>query len=641
MPPPPSEDPARIEPPLDEAALRRAILDGAAHAIISTDPQGVIRTFNPAAERLLGYPAEDVVGRATPALFHEPEEVLRRAQALSQELGREVTPGFEAFVAKARLGLADQQEWTYLRKDGTRVPVSLSVSAIRSADGALAGFMGIAEDLTRAKADRAEADRLLRDLEHQKAALDAAAMISVTNALGTILEVNARFCARSGYGPSELIGQSHRLVNSAFHPPAFFKDLWDTVLTGRVWRGEIRNRAKGGRFYWVDTTVAPLMDRQGWPTKFLALQFDITPRKAAEEALRRSEQGLARAQAIAHLGNWDWDMTTGRIDWSDEIFRIFGLEPQQFSPTYDGFMAAVHPEDRAMVAEAVEQAVQGGATYLVEHRVLLPDGREHVVVERGEVYRDPDGKPIRMVGTVQDITERKAVDRMKREFLATVSHELRTPMTAIRGSLGLLAGGVGGPLPEMAQELVATAQKNADRLLRLINDLLDLEKVESGRMDFDLRPQPVHPILLQALEDLRDYALGYGVSCALEEEDPTLRVARASVDEGRLLQVLGNLMSNAIKFSPPGERVRLRLTRRDAWLRVEVENAGPEIPPHFMDRIFQKFAQADGSDRRQRGGTGLGLSITKALVEHMGGTIGFASASGRTRFFFELREVLP
>jgi len=625
---------------LEEAGFRRALLDGAGHAIISTDPGGLIRTFNPAAERLLGYRSEEVVGQATPAIFHEPEEVERRAQELSRELDRPVAPGFEAFVAKARLGQADQNEWTYVRKDGGRVPVSLSVSAIRNPGGLLTGFMGLAVDITREKADRAEVARLLRDLEHQKAALDAAAMISVTDAQGLILDVNARFCALSGYGPTELVGQSHHIVNSGHHPPSFFKELWDTVLGGHVWRGEIRNRAKEGRIYWVDATIAPLLDGQGWPTKFLALQFDITARKEAEEALRRSEEGLARAQAIAHLGNWDWDMLTGRIAWSAEIFRITGLDPRQFTPTYEGFMNLVHPDDRPRVGEAVEQAVREGRGYGVEHRLIRPDGSERVVTERGEAYHDAEGRPIRMVGTVQDVTERRAVDRLKREFLATVSHELRTPMTAIKGSLGLLAGGVGGELPEVARELVGTAQKNADRLLHLINDLLDLEKVESGRMAFDLRPLRIQPILLQALDDLRDYALGFGVSCGLEEGDPALRTARASVDEGRLQQVLGNLISNAVKFSPPGERVRLRLARRGAWLRIEVENAGPEIPAAFMDRIFQKFAQADGSDRRQRGGTGLGLSIAKALVERMGGTIGFDSKPGRTVFCFELPEVI-
>lgn len=186
---------------------------------------------------------------------------------------------------------------------------------------------------------------------------------------------------------------------------------------------------------------------------------------------------------------------------------------------------------------------------------------------------------------------------------------------------------------------MATAQKNADRLLHLINDILDLEKAESGRQAFDLRPRPLWPILGQALADLRDYARGFEVACGLEPAVPDLEGALAAVDEGRLLQVLANLLSNAIKFSPPGERVRLRLLRTGTRLRVEVANRGPEIPHAFRERIFGKFAQADGSDSRQRGGTGLGLSIAKALVEGMGGTIGFTSEAGDTVFFFEFPEV--
>ncbi len=625
----------------EEAAFRRALLDGAGQAIISTDPDGLIRTFNPAAERLLGYRAGELVGRATPEAFHDPQEVARRAEALARELGRPVPPGFEAFVAKARLGLADQNEWTYLHRDGLRIPVSLTVSAIRDPAGALTGFMGIAVDIRREKADRAELTRVLRDHEHLRAAIDAAAMISVTDAEGRIEEVNPRFCAFAGYSPSELVGQPHRLVNSGHHPPAFFQALWETILAGRVWRGEILNRAKGGRLYWVDATIAPLLDRQGWPTRFLALQFDITARKQAEAALQASEEGLARAQAIAHLGSWDWDIGSNRILWSDEAFRIFGHAPGSFEPTYDRFLAALLPQDRPRVQEAVRRCLEDREPYRIEHRVLRPDGTERLVEEVGEVTRDEAGRPVRMVGTVHDLTERQAVERLKREFVATVSHELRTPMTAIQGSLGLLAGGVGGPLAGTAHELVDTARKNADRLLRLINDILDLESVETGRLAIELRELHLLPLLPRALEGLRDYAQGYGIACDLVLDGTGLEEARVRADEGRILQVLDNLLGNAIKFSPPGARVALRMARRDSRLRVEVENGGPEIPAVFRDRIFQKFAQADGSDRRARGGTGLGLSIAKALVERMGGTIGFSSEPGRTIFFFELPEACP
>jgi signal transduction histidine kinase len=230
-------------------------------------------------------------------------------------------------------------------------------------------------------------------------------------------------------------------------------------------------------------------------------------------------------------------------------------------------------------------------------------------------------------------------ERMKNEFVSTVSHELRTPLTSIRGSLALLAGGVAGPLAPPVAEMVGIAHKNSERLLRLINDILDLDKVESGRLDVCLEPVELAPLLAQAVEAHRGYADTYGVRVELALEAPG---ARARVDVDRLGQVVANLLSNAIKFSPRGERVTVRLSREGSRLRVGVEDRGPGVPDAFRARIFQRFAQADGSDARKRSGTGLGLSIARALVERQGGTLDFTSAPGAgSTFWFDLPEWHP
>ncbi|QSQ21631.1 GAF domain-containing sensor histidine kinase [Pyxidicoccus parkwayensis] len=229
--------------------------------------------------------------------------------------------------------------------------------------------------------------------------------------------------------------------------------------------------------------------------------------------------------------------------------------------------------------------------------------------------------------------------RLKNEFVSTVSHELRTPLTSIRGSLGLLAGGVAGPLSEPVAEMVGIAHKNSDRLIRLINDILDLDKMEAGKLDLHLETAELAPLLLHAADAHRGYASEYGVRVEVELEAPG---ARARVDADRLAQVLANLLSNALKFSPRGEAVTLRLVRRDGALRVSVQDRGPGVPDGFRARIFQKFAQADGSDTRRRGGTGLGLSIARSLVERLGGALDFSSAPGAgTTFWFDLPECPP
>ena len=235
---------------------------------------------------------------------------------------------------------------------------------------------------------------------------------------------------------------------------------------------------------------------------------------------------------------------------------------------------------------------------------------------------------------VRDITERKKLDRLKNEFISTVSHELRTPLTSIRGALGLIAGGAVGEVPVKARELVDIACNNSDRLVRLINDILDIEKIESGRMKFCCEPLAMDAAARQAIEAVTDFGRQHGVDYVLDVTGETLIVKG---DPDRMQQVLINLLSNAAKFSPAGAAVKVRVSRNTHWVRVDVADQGPGIDDEFKNRIFQKFAQADASDARQKGGTGLGLSICKAIVEQHGGTIGYTTATlAGTVFYFEL-----
>jgi PAS domain S-box-containing protein len=239
-----------------------------------------------------------------------------------------------------------------------------------------------------------------------------------------------------------------------------------------------------------------------------------------------------------------------------------------------------------------------------------------------------------VTGTMIDVTDLRLAERMKREFTSTVSHELRTPLTSITGAIGLLNGGTAGALPEAARKLVAIADKNAQRLRVLIDDLLDMEKLLAGRLPFAFQNLELRTLLEQALSEHQPFADNHGVRLTLADHADQTQVR---TDPGRFQQVLSNLLSNAVKFSPEGGEVVVTAHFVAQAVRIEVRDRGLGIDPQFHPQVFQRFAQADASDTRRRGGTGLGLAIARELVEQMHGHIGFESTPGNgATFWFEL-----
>ena len=287
--------------------LQEAMLNSAAHAIISVTTEGLIRSFNPAAERLLGYAAAELVGKQTPAVIHDLEEVAARAKEFGTELGVKLEPGFEVFVIKSSRGLPNEHEWTYIRKDGTRVPVWLSITAWKDDAGGLTGYLGMAIDIAARKQAEAElikaretAEHALHEVGFQKSALDQHAIVSVTDMAGRILYANDRFCAISGYSREELLGQNHRIVNSAHHPAPFWKEMWHTIARGDTWAGEICNRTKAGSIYWVKATIVPFRDARGNVEQYVAIRTDITEQKKREEeliVLREAAEAATQAKS--------------------------------------------------------------------------------------------------------------------------------------------------------------------------------------------------------------------------------------------------------------------------------------------------------------------------------------------------------
>lgn len=272
-------------------------------------------------------------------------------------------------------------------------------------------------------------------------------------------------------------------------------------------------------------------------------------------------------------------------------------------------------------------------SYLTKQGVLIP------VMLTATPILDNCDELTGFLGIAQDITERKRIEKMKNEFISTVSHELRTPLTSVSGALSLALSGKLGDIPEKATKLLNTAHRNSERLAHLINDLLDIEKITAGQTNFDMQVQPIMPILEQAVEENQDYGTKRRVQLALTSE---LTQERVKFDKQRLIQVMANLLSNAIKYSPDDCTVTVQATSNNTEVTVSVIDKGPGIPDDFQSEIFQRFAQADSSDTRQKGGTGLGLAITQELLTRMGGTIGFDTTEGEgTCFYFKLPSIAP
>ncbi|MCQ2041934.1 PAS domain S-box-containing protein [Stutzerimonas kunmingensis] len=355
--------------------------------------------------------------------------------------------------------------------------------------------------------------------------------------------------------------------------------------------------------------------------------------------LRLSEERLSLALKGSNDGLWDLDLEAGSMFASPRAWEMLGYRPNELTCDLKLWERLTVAEDLAQQKARLAQTMLSNVDHFTtELRLQHKHGHVVPVLLRGHIQRDPQGMAQRISGTLMDLTERKRVEQMKNDFVSTVSHELRTPLTSISGALGLIVGGALGAAPPAMQQMLEIAYRNSLRLGHLINDLLDMEKIAAGKMSFELREHSLGDLLEESLASNQALCEQHGVRCTLEHPADVL----VWVDGLRLQQVLGNFLSNAVKFTPEGGEIRLHSSLRGTKVRISVTDQGPGIPEAFRSRVFEKFAQADASDSRQKSGTGLGLAITKELIERMGGTVGFDCVPGQgTTFWCELPIQIP
>jgi PAS domain S-box-containing protein len=493
---------------LKAGALQDAIFNSAYFSSIATDEKGVIQIFNVGAERMLGYTALDVVNRITPADISDPQELITRAAALSLELDTQITPGFEALVFKASRGIEDIYELTYFRKDGSRFPAIVSVTALRDAEEDIIGYLLIGTDNTARKqveAAQAQLDQRLRDQQFYTRSLIESNIdaLMATDPLGVITDVNEQMCALTGRSREELIG-------------TLFKN------------------------YFTDP-------------------------QRAEEAITL----VLREKKVT-----DYELTARR-----------------------------------------------------------KNGSETVVSYNAATFYDRDEKLQGVFAAARDVTERKRFEqslqeanRMKSEFLANMSHELRTPLNGIIGFSEFLIDEKAGKVSAKQTEYLGDILSSGRHLLQLINDVLDLSKVEAGKME--LLPEKF--VLPKAIEEVCSVisSLARKKNIAIRREIAP-SIENVTLDQQKFKQVLSNLLSNAVKFTEDGGRVEILASPYEPnCLRFQVRDTGIGIKAEDFEKLFVEFEQVDSSLARRYQGTGLGLALTKKIVEFQKGTITIESEPG-------------
>ena len=637
---------------LKAGALQSAIFNSANFSSIATDAKGVIQIFNVGAERMLGYTAAEVMNKITPADISDPQELIARAKALSIELGTPITPGFEALVFKASRGIEDIYELTYIRKDGSRFPAVVSVTALRDAQDAIIGYLLIGTELKAGALQSA----IFNSANFSSIATDAKGVIQIFNVgaermLGyAAADVMNKITPADISDPQELIARAKALSVELGTPitPGF------EALVFKASRGiediyELTYIRKDGSRFPAVVSVTALRDAQGAIIGYLLIGTDNTARKQVEAEQKKLDQRLRDQQFYTRSlieSNIDALMTTdpsGIItDVNKQMEALTGCTRDELigAPFKDYF---TDPE-RAEAGIKLVLSEKKVTDY--ELTACARDGKQTVVSYNATTFYDRDRKLQGVFAAARDVTERKRVEaelrqakaaaesasQTKSDFLASMSHEIRTPMNAIIGIADLLAK---TPLSPEQNKYVQIFRRAGDNLLHLINDILDLSKVEASQLELERTGFSLNDLLEKVTEmvAVRAHEKGLALVCEIAPKVPTDLVG----DPTRLRQVLLNLLGNAIKFTESGE-VALRVTP-DAdssvpgALRFTISDTGIGIPGEKLGTVFERFTQADSSTTRRYGGSGLGLTISKRLVELMGGRIWVESGVGKGSVF--------
>ena len=482
-------------------------------------------------------------------------------------------------------------------------------------------------------------------------AIDQHAIVSATDEHGTIVEVNDKFCAISGYSREELIGRNHRIVKSDVHPDSLFQNMWATITSGRVWQGTVCNRKKEGGYYWVEATIVPIMDEQGRSWRYVSIRTDITALKQAHEQLERE---LGRTQALLealgegvfgvdHQGLCTFINPAALAMLGYEQDDVLGKDSHKLLRcTVD--LSSHLPEGECPVCDTLTDGIsrktddnnlfRKDGTPLPVSLSVSPIGSRDGQWGAVTVFRDLTRRKTMEAGLIAARDEAQAANEAKSLFLSNMSHELRTPLNAILGFGQFLEADPALTLDQL--DSIHEITHAGRHLLELVNEVLDLARIESGRLNLTVGPIVLDELMDECLSMVHPQAENRGICFALPANSGFTLLA----DRTGLKQAIVNLLSNAVKYNSPNGEVRLEYeTPDEQCIRIHVLDTGVGIAPEQLSELFQPFHRL-GQELGEVEGTGIGLAITKRLIEAMGGRVGAASTLGEgSDFWLELPRI--
>lgn len=599
------------------------------NAVIITDKNGIIEWVNEGFTRITGFSFQEAVNKKPGKLLQGPLTEPDKVRYMSDCIA--AGEGFKTEIVN-------------YHKNGSPYWLSISVSPVYDEAGKLSQFIAIESDITARKHlehNKLEVELSLQhafsQLQNYKNALDRSALVSIKGLDGKLLHVNEFFCKTSKYTQEELLGKHYAIVHAEYHSRAFYANMWQTLETGKIWRGEIKNVAKDGSYFWVDTIINPIQDEHGQLVQYLTIMYEITGRKKAEEKIRESESFLKDTQHVARIGNWEIRLQENRLVWSDEVFLIHGLDRSEGTPALQNLHSLYHPEDFAMLEKEARIAQQAGGVYNVDVRLLLPDGSIKYANIIGKPIQQPDGKVLKIRGTIMDIEDRKKNElRLEKQneelkklnaeldsFVYSVSHNLRAPLTSI---LGLINIARISSEHENLLNYLSMMEKSIHKLDATIHEINDYSK--NARLEVQKELIDFHKLIGGITENLAymEGASSIDIQCQADTILPFYS------DKSRLQVIFNNLLSNAIKYhdlSKPAPYIRIKVMVNQSCACITIEDNGSGIAPQYKEKVFDMFYRASTHST----GSGLGLYIVKESVSKLKGTITVESQPGQGSTF--------